>query len=159
MIYIQNWFHIVRQQLNGLDCVYSQFWNISNLFYILGRVKSTGLAVLENEILIQSAAQAVQVSSYLLSGPFTGWYISGAEILQDILVPQVRHRLSGSPQVHHLLLILLLHIWNLSLQTAVAAATVTTSNWTCWLPSSIITALGRRKFSVANDREKSTKWR
>lgn len=30
MVYIQNWFHIVRQQLNRLGCVYSQFWNISN---------------------------------------------------------------------------------------------------------------------------------
>lgn len=29
MIYIQNWFHIVRQQLNRLDCVHSQIWNIS----------------------------------------------------------------------------------------------------------------------------------
>lgn len=62
-------------------------------------MKSTGLTALENEILIQRAAPAVQVSSYLLSGLFTGQCILGAEKLQDILVPEVRHCLSGSSQL------------------------------------------------------------
>lgn len=109
-------------------------------------MKSTGLTALKNTTLIQRAAPAAQVSSYLHSALLSAQCRNAARHFGACSQP-----LSQAPRRYsNLLLILLLYTWNLSFQMAVAATVTIRDQTLGLLPSTILQSQAVFYLSIAN---------